>query len=66
VGLCLKLVVDFLLSSHDANCVVLQFMVMPYLGCRAIKNKSVLGMGSASEELSWAWAGIKKSFGWIA
>ena len=67
MGLYLKFVIDFLLSSHNVNCVALQFQVMPYLSRRAIENKSVLGTGSAAEERKWAWAGIKKKlFGWIA
>lgn len=40
---------------------------MPYLGRRAIENKSVLGTGSATNERRWAWAAIrKKLFGWLA
>lgn len=36
------------------------FQVLPYLGRRAIENKSVLGEGAAQEERDRAWAEIKR------
>lgn len=46
--------------SHSQLLAEYVTQVLPYLGRRAIENKSVLGAGAAEEERDRAWAGIKR------